>query len=364
MAKKSRIRILGKQILILLNVVASILLLYPLYFAPIPFIWVNGFLGLMTPYLLAIELLMLIFWLIVKPLLSLPSIISLVLGWKLIVVLIGWHPGLAFTTKKKDNTLRIISWNVKGFNGIQPNSTLKLRTQDISYSIQKWNPDIICMQEYNTNERKGDIANHAQYFEEKYPYSFFSKDYQTPESAYYAGCIIYSKYKIIQAQRIPFTNQESIIWATILKGDDTIRVYTTHLASYRFKHNDFEAIDDATKNKWGVLQKMKHAFTERAIQSEIVKNEMNASPYPTILTGDFNDVPNSYTYRNIVTKGWQDAFLKKGFGIGATFMGLSPALRIDYILANPSWQVKAWDQVDENLSDHHMIMADLLLKKQ
>jgi endonuclease/exonuclease/phosphatase family metal-dependent hydrolase len=49
--------------------------------------------------------------------------------------------------------------------------------------------------------------------------------------------------------------------------------------------------------------------------------------------------------------------------VGVTFLGLSPTLRIDYILANQSWDVKAWEQIDENLSDHHMLMADLLLKK-
>jgi len=363
MAKKSRIRIVGKKTFVFINVLISALLLYPLFFAPIKLIWVNGFLGLITPYLLVLEILLFIFWLIVKPWLALPSFVTLVVGWKLIMVLIGWHPGSAFSQKKKDNTLRIISWNVKGFNGVQPNSTMKLRTQDIAYSIQKWNPDIICMQEYNTNERVGDVANHAQYFEEKYPYSYFSKDYQAVQSSYYMGCIIYSKYKIIHAERIPYTNQESLIAATILKGDDTIRVYTTHLASYRLKQNDFDALDDATKNKWSVVKKMKHAFTERAIQAELVQQQINASTYPTILTGDFNDVPNSYTYRHIAT-GWQDAFLVKGFGIGATYLGLSPTLRIDYILANKAWQVKAWDQVDENLSDHHMIMADLLLKKQ
>lgn len=363
MAKKSPIRKFGKRILILLNVLVSLLLLYPLFFTPISFIWINGFLGIITPYLLVFEIIMLLFWLIVKPWLALPSLISLVVGWKLIMVIVGWHPGLSFTQKKKDNTLRIISWNVKGFNGIQPNSTMKLRTQDIAYSIQKWNPDIICMQEYNTNERKGDIANHEQYFEEKYPYSYFSKDYQTPEAAYFSGCIIYSKYKILHAQRMPYTNQESLINVTLLKGDDTIRVYTTHLASYRLKHDDFEAIDGATKSKWGVIRKMKHAFTERAVQAELVREQINASPYPTILTGDFNDVPSSYTYQHIA-KGWQDAFLEKGFGIGASYMGLSPTLRIDYILANKSWEVKAWELVDENLSDHHMIMADLMLKKQ
>jgi endonuclease/exonuclease/phosphatase family metal-dependent hydrolase len=361
--KKSRIRIVGKKAILFLNLLISALLLYPLFFSPISLIWLNGFLGIITPYLLVIELLLFIFWLIIKPILALPSLISLLIGWKLITVLIAWHPGTSFPQKKKNNTLRIISWNVRGFNGVHPNSGLKLRTQDIAYSIQKWNPDIICMQEYNTNERPEDIANHAQYFTEKYPYSFFSKDYQTPETAYYSGCIIYSKYKIIKSERFPFTNQESLIAATILKGDDTIRIFTTHLASYKFKQNDFESIDDASKNKWGVLSKMKLAFTERAIQAEIVKAQMNASPYPSILTGDFNDVPNSYTYQKIAN-GWQDAFIEKGVGIGATYLGISPILRIDYILANASWQVKSWEQVDENLSDHHMIMADLLLKKQ
>lgn len=363
MAKKSRIRIVGKRMLLFLNVLISILLVYPILFTPFSFIWINGFLGLIAPYLLVLEILFLFFWLIVKPILTLPSLISLGICWKLFVVIIGWHPGVAFPKTKKDNTLRIISWNVKGFNGLIPNTTIKFRTQEIAYSIQKWNPDIICMQEYNTNDRKDDIANHAQYFEKNYPYSYFSKDYIINNATYYAGCIIYSKYKIIQTRRFPYANKESLIAATILKGDDTIQVFTTHMASYRFKQDDFEAIDDASKNKWGVIRKMKHAFEERAIQSEIVKKQINASEYPTIITGDFNDVPSSYTYQHIAT-GWKDAFLEKGFGVGDTYLGLSPTLRIDYILANPKWEVKAWEQIDENLSDHHMIMADLLLKKQ
>lgn len=364
MAKqKSSIRKFGKRLLLILNLVVSILLVYPLIFKPVSFIWVNGFLGLITPYLLVIEILFLFFWIIVKPILSIPSLVSLLFSWNLFIIIMGWHPGTPFSKTKKDNTLRIISWNVKGFNGLVPNTTLKFRTQEIAYSIQKWNPDIICMQEYNTNDRQNDIANHAQYFEKQYPYSFFSKDYYTNDATYLAGCIIYSKYKIIKTERFSYTNNESLIAATILKGDDTIKVYTTHLASYRFKQDDFEAIDDATKNKWGVVRKMKHAFEERAKQSKLVKKQINASPYPTILTGDFNDVPSSYTYHQIAT-GWKDAFLEKGFGVGDTYLGISPTLRIDYILANSSWDIKAWEQMDENLSDHHMIMADLLLKKQ
>jgi endonuclease/exonuclease/phosphatase family metal-dependent hydrolase len=168
---------------------------------------------------------------------------------------------------------------------------------------------------------------------------------------------------------VPFTNQESLIYVDLLKGDDTIRVFTTHLASFKFKQNDFEAIDGATdantaalKAKYGVMRKMKRAFVMRAVQAELIQEQLTKSPYPTILTGDFNDVPSSYTYKKI--KGeMQDAFLTKGFGIGATYMNLSPTLRIDYILADKKWDIKGWESVDENLSDHHMIMADLQLIK-
>ena len=268
MAKKSRIRKFSKKLLLVIHILTSVLLLYPQFITPISFIWINGFLGIATPYFILIELLFLIFWLAAKPILSVISIGTLAISWKILLVLIAWHPGTIFPLLKKENTLRILSWNVKGFNGNQKTSTLKLRTQDIAYSIQKWDPDIICLQEYNTKERPNDAANHAIYFEKNYPYSFFSKDYQTTDPNYYAGCIIYSKYPIIDSKRKAFLNGESVIYATVLKGDDTIRVYTTHLASYRFKQNDFEFHETPTNNlevkaNRGVAKKMKQAFIDQ-----------------------------------------------------------------------------------------------------
>ena len=128
MAKKkktSRSRSIGKKIIIALNILVSVLIIYPIVFTSLGFIWVNGFLGLIMPYLLVIELLFLIFWLIAKPILSLISVISLIVGWSFVFTIIGFHPGLTFPKNKKENTLRIISWNVRGFNGLQNNSSLK-----------------------------------------------------------------------------------------------------------------------------------------------------------------------------------------------------------------------------------------------
>ena len=87
MAKKSSIRNFGKRALFFFNLLVSILFLYPIFFSPISLIWINGFLGLMAPYLVAIEVLLLLLWLIAKPVLSLFPLLSLIIGWKIILVL-------------------------------------------------------------------------------------------------------------------------------------------------------------------------------------------------------------------------------------------------------------------------------------
>jgi endonuclease/exonuclease/phosphatase family metal-dependent hydrolase len=55
--------------------------------------------------------------------------------------------------------------------------------------------------------------------------------------------------------------------------------------------------------------------------------------------------------------------LKKGFGMGRTFSGLSPTLRIDYIFADNHFKIKQFNRIVKNLSDHYMLVADVQLKK-
>jgi endonuclease/exonuclease/phosphatase family metal-dependent hydrolase len=85
------------------------------------------------------------------------------------------------------------------------------------------------------------------------------------------------------------------------------------------------------------------------------------SPYPVILAADLNDVPNSYTYFT-VRGTLQDAFLQQGYGLGRTFRGLSPTLRIDYILADRRFAVQQFKRVKKDYSDHYMLVTDLQLQ--
>ncbi len=58
----------------------------------------------------------------------------------------------------------------------------------------------------------------------------------------------------------------------------------------------------------------------------------------------------------------QDAFLKRGFGIGRTFSAISPTLRIDYIFADKRFRIDQFKRIVKNYSDHYMLVADIELK--
>ena len=58
----------------------------------------------------------------------------------------------------------------------------------------------------------------------------------------------------------------------------------------------------------------------------------------------------------------QDAFIKKGFGVGRTFSSLSPTLRIDYIFADDHFRIDQFKRIAKKSSDHYMLVADIELK--
>ena len=84
----------------------------------------------------------------------------------------------------------------------------------------------------------------------------------------------------------------------------------------------------------------------------------NSCPYPTLLCGDFNDVPQSYIYR-VLNKGHNDAFLDSGKGFGATYRQLIFPFRIDFILVDNLWSAYNFKVLEKKLSDHQAIRCDV-----
>ncbi len=366
---KSWLRKTGKKSFIIFNVIVGLLFLIA---ALSPFInpanwWLHGFLALITPFIIVVLLLLMFTWLIIRPYFAVIPLAFLLIGFKQIKVVFAWNISSDFVKAKAKNTLRIIDWNIHGFNGSGGVGSVKKNVRlELAESVLKNKPDIICFQEFNSALYENNIA----LFSKTHPYHYFSKDYSTGNNGHYAmGVIIFSSLPIIDSGRVAFPNDESVIYVDILNGIDTMRIFTTHLQSFKFQKGDYEDIEHIKESdaasisaSKSIMRKMKIAYKKRGVQADIVHNELAKSPHPTIICGDFNDVPNSYTYFTI-KQHLKDAFLEKGFGIGRSFVSLSPTLRIDYILADPTFEVNQFDMLDESLSDHNMLMADIRFKK-
>ena len=85
--------------------------------------------------------------------------------------------------------------------------------------------------------------------------------------------------------------------------------------------------------------------------------EVGRSPYPVIVCGDFNDIANSYTCQTAF-EGLDDAFVRSGCGIGNTYNGKLPPLRIDYICYDKSLKAYNYQRFLTELSDHYPIACD------
>ena len=78
----------------------------------------------------------------------------------------------------------------------------------------------------------------------------------------------------------------------------------------------------------------------------------------TFVCGDFNDNPMSYTYHRM-RRGRKDAFVEAGHGFGATYAGLWPLLRIDYILLPDSYMTVSHKIPRIEFSDHYPVIAEI-----
>jgi endonuclease/exonuclease/phosphatase family metal-dependent hydrolase len=370
-----RPRLFTKRLLIGFNIVAVVVFLLACL---VPYLHPQSwsaiyFLGLLFPFLLLLVIIFAIAWLLLaKPRYALISGIALLVGIKSISVLFAFHTSPAFDYTKKPATIRVVSWNVAQFLALKKNNNKGSQARlDIFEQIKQQDADVICLQEFFTS---GDSAWHENisYLVDSlhYPYWYFSDE--NNGDLHYLGSIIFSRHPIIDSGRVRFpppTLPEALIYTDIVINQDTVRVYTTHLQSLRFFKRDYEQIkkirqvdDSLVPHSLSILSKIRKAAVFRSVQTDIVKEAVKKSPYPVLLCGDMNDVPNSYTYFTLKGK-MQDAFLKKGSGIGRTYDGISPTLRIDYIFADKQFKVLQFNRRLKKLSDHFMLVADLQLKK-
>ncbi len=297
------------------------------------------------------------------------SFIALLVSFQQIKVAFALHFFQPFTAAKVAGNLRVLSWNVSSWDEL--NKAKKGGTSDrplMMAEVKKYNADILCFQEFmETRNLELFDPTIDEIVKMGYPYHYYLPSYS--EKKYTEmGMAIFSKYPITNTGMYDFGDEVSVqqmIFADVKVNHQTVRVFTVHLQSVRFGTEEYESLDkikrrekSGLKDAATIVGKLKKGYRFRGNQADIVHDFVQKSPYPAILCGDFNDVPNSYTYFTI-KDNLQDAFLQKGAGVGRTFRFISPTLRIDYIFADKKYSINQFHRLTVPWSDHYGIMADM-----
>ncbi|WP_310993944.1 endonuclease/exonuclease/phosphatase family protein [Aequorivita marina] len=240
------------------------------------------------------------------------------------------------------NTLSVLSYNVRIFNGYEKNSDLKIKGIEImSEILKKHDPDVLCIQEYY-RFNKIDLS--------AYPYKYIH--YGRPRAE--VGYAYFSKYPLINTGGFDFTeSSNNTLYADVVKGEDTIRVYNVHLQSMGISPRVTylqEVDNEKLKNQISsVFEKQQNQI------NTILKHQSNTN-HPIIVCGDFNNTPFSYSYR-MLKNDMQDAFRERGNGLGTTFDFDGFPMRIDYILASKGLDFLNFETINKTFSDHRAILA-------
>lgn len=248
---------------------------------------------------------------------------------------------------KHDDYFCVATFNVCGFHFAEPPA---LTVDGIAELMRRERVDVLAMQEFGSS-REMPADSIAAAFSHRMPY-FVWKGSQA----------LASRFPILDYRYVQFPETSNdYLCADLRIGEDTVRLFSVHLQTTgvarlrrRFRkdyHREapVEAVYTALEENGRI----------RAQQVAEIRRQIDASPLPVILMGDFNDTPSSYTYREI--KGDMiDGFREGGSGYGGTYRYLGGLLRIDYIFYDDTFRGARYRMPDErSLSDHKPVVTEL-----
>lgn len=293
------------------------------------------------PVLILINIIFFFYWLLRRKKQFLLSFLVLLLGYQHVFSF------YKFSSKKEMKTvaaLSLLSYNVRLFNAYEWIKDEGIAAK-IGGFIKKKNPDILCLQEFYYE--KESMFN-------QYPYKYIK--YKTKNQK--TGQAIFSKYPITARGSLEFPDTgNNAIYADIIKGKDTIRVYNLHLESFHIIP-DTENISQ--ENSGRLLKRMGISIAVQQKQATIFNIHQQKCKYKKIVCGDFNNTQYSNIYKKI--KGtMKDSFEEAGSGFGKTFDFKYFPMRIDFILVDKKVKVMSHENFKEKYSDHFPIATTLHL---
>lgn len=327
---------------------ATLLISYSSMFIDPTKFWVPMFFGIYFIPLLAINILI-FFWGVIG-----------IRKASILIPLLAILPSLAISDRFvkiendadicKGENIKVLSYNLGRYRAGSKDMTPESCIVEVRNFLRSEKADIVCLQEFAAS----DTSALSSYLPD-YPY----KASHLFRGTRYFGNVTLSKYPIVETEKITFEGSTNLAIASDIKiGKRLIRVYNCHLESNSlsftsiikrlFKRNSFQ------EEVVHVHERLKEASIKRSFQVKTVLDSEAASCCPTIVCGDLNDSPMSYTYHKLVSRK-KDSFEEAGNGMSATYALLWPLLRIDYILLPTEYNASHHTVTKAKFSDHYPI---------
>ena len=296
------------------------------YVSPTVFPYLN-LLSLAFPFLMILNVMLCLLWIL---LLKKRALFFIAVSLLMITPIRRWVNWTSKVTEQPN--LKIVTMNIKGGN-------IGGYKKVYGY-LEKSNADIIIGQEYGTEFI---VPN----------YSYRTNKYEI--------VALNSKTEIIKQEKLATFSNGNAFYADIKFNGKIIRVVNVYLNPFSFDKQMVKPVEDLQENKTkakDIIKKLVPTF--KIHQKEIVdiRKAVDNSPYPVILAGDFNSVPNSYEYYEL-GKGLTDAFVAVGRGSSTSFHDYKFPIRIDYIFTSKEIKPITY-RVDRSvkLSDHFPVIAE------
>lgn len=296
--------------------------------------------------------------------------------------------GHSLSEQEKERSFTLLTYNILhycDFRGENPeleaNATMSyiLSTDADIVNLQEAGPELTCPGRLNMMESGAVTTGDYWHMKQsqldslyaRYPYRVINRDNQLS---------VYSKYPVtpVRIHIPPKDHNVMECFRLDIKGQ-TVHLINVHLKSIGLTDADkalykqtFRNVPDSKQElrseindvKSQLLSKLAVAFRDRAAQANTVKNVIDSIGGPFIVAGDFNDIPDCYAVRRILSAdGMNDAYADAAFGPAITYHGDRFYFRIDHVLYRGPFKAIDIERGGIYSSDHNPLLTTFLFDK-
>ncbi len=318
--------------------------------------------GLLFPFFLAADVAFFVLWLILRRRNLWMPLLAIVVCY----VPVRMYVSLCFKAEVPEDAIKVLTYNVLDFRGM--NKELTRDDNQIVYFLLEEDADIVCLQE--CPEKNLSEEMYAKLYE-RYPFHHYAS-----QGKGLTSLSVYSKYEIVKVDSIPCDTCRCISVAyTVVLPEGYAMVVNNHFESNKFlpeRKSEFRNLmlgelpqDSARAESKYIFRQFREVAQRRTPQVRAVEEFLALhADVPTIVCGDFNDIPISYNY-HLIARHLTDCFHTVGRGFGWTYCHNGMRVRIDNIMCSEAFvPFKCEVLTDITYSDHYPLVAWLDFREE